>query len=314
VGPARAAEPSSARGDESAQLFNEGRQLRNKGRFQEACAKFRAALAVRQSPGTLLNVANCQEADGDVAGALESVEAALSLAAREPDQLKSETWILTAREEIASLEPRVATLTVRSTAAAAPAVMLDGKPLLRWDTGLRLNPGHHEVEAASPRRKPFVRELELVAGQSETLLIPELEAASAEPAQAEQAPSLSVPSLPAAQWSSPSPPSGAPRLVSYSLLAAGSVAFAGGAVTGLVARKMASDLKSDCPGRVCDGDLSARDRVRTTALVADVLMGTGLVAGVLGVTLLLTGEDEAPASVAWGCGARGCAASWRGEF
>lgn len=313
VMPTHATEPTPTQGEQAAQLFDEGIRLRNKGRFQEGCAKFRQSHALRLNAGTMLNVASCHEVEGDVAGALELVESALALAVREPDSEKSQIWMEMARDEIAALEPRVVKLTVRSAAAAPPAAMLDGKPLLQWNTALRLNPGRHELEAAAPRRKPFVRTLELSAGQSETLVVPELEEEATPPPASEAQPgSLPVPLEAVPPLSSPSQAS---AWVSYSLLAVGSVAFAGGAITGLVARKMTSDLERDCPGRVCEGGLSPRDRAQDTALVADVLMGTGLVAGAVGITLLLTAADEAaPASVAWGCGPGGCAASWRGSF
>lgn len=314
----RAAEPGAAQSEQAAQLFNEGIRLRNKGRFQEGCAKFRQSHALRLNAGTMLNVASCHEVDGDVAGALELVEAALALAVREPDSEKSQTWMEMSRDEIAALEPRVAKLTVRSAAAVPPAAMLDGKPLLQWDTALRLNPGQHELEAAAPRRKPFVRTLELSAGQNETLVVPELEEDTTPPAAAQAralAPATTRTGATVASELAARPPSQASAWVSYSLLAVGSVAFAGGAVTGLVARKMTSELERDCPGRVCDGGLSQRDRAQTTALVADVLMGTGLAAGAVGITLLLTAADEAaPATVAWGCAPQGCAATWRGSF
>jgi hypothetical protein len=308
--PGRAAEPAAEARDISEKLYEDAIRLRNRGRFQEACAKFRESFAARESPGTLLNIASCQEAEGDLVGALESIEAALVRAEQEPDEHKRGSWLLGGRRDLAALAPRIATLTVRSAAAVPPAAMLDGKPFLKWDTALRLNPGSHQLEAAAPRRRPFVQSLQLAEGQSETIVIPELE---------EQGPEVAVAPSPPAPAALPAPaeppPTSASTLVSYSLLGLGSVFFASGAITGLVASKMASDLERDCPGRVCADGLSQRDRAQTTALVADVLMGTGLVAGAVGVTLLLTGGEEAPpASVSWSCGPRGCGASLSGSF
>jgi hypothetical protein len=110
--------------------------------------------------------------------------------------------------------------------------------------------------------------------------------------------------------SPPLPPS---QVVPWSLVGAGSAVFVGGAITGLVARKMVSDLERECPARQCEHDLSRRDRAQTTALVADVLMGSGLVAAGVGVALLLA-EPTEPAQLAVACGPGSCAAWWRGDF
>jgi tetratricopeptide (TPR) repeat protein len=308
-----AQEPATPDSERSAVLFYEGRSLLNKGRFAEACEKFQASLALKHAAGTLLNVANCQQASGNWVAALESVEVALSLAAREPDPRKREGWTAAARDEIASLEQRVARVTVHSSARSAPAVTVDEVPLVAFDAPLRLNPGHHRLEAAAPRRKPITMDLELAPGQTERIDLPELELDQPEPPAAE-------PSLPL-EPSEPQPaPPVAPAIeepstvLPWSLIAVGSAVFAGGAVTGLVATKLTSDLERDCPDHVCARDLSQRDHARTTALVADALMGAGLVGGAIGVALLLTGGESSAAPVAVACGDGAYAACWRGTF
>jgi hypothetical protein len=299
--------------DPSAALFREARFLLNKGRFAEACEKFRASLALKRAAGTLLNVANCQEGDGDWAGALASVEAALGLAVREPDQRKSSAWMAAARDEIAALEPRIARVVVHVEGAVAPAVTLDGAPLVELDAPLRLNPGPHTLEAAAPHRKPFLRELELVAGQTESVVIPELTLDAPPSAVGEAAPLVARDEAAPATTTLPSTaePSTA---VPWALVGVGGAVFVGGAITGLVAVERTSELESDCPDKACEGDLSARDRAETTAHVADVLMAAGLVTGGIGVVLLLTGESPPATPVALGCGPGSCAIDWRGTF
>jgi tetratricopeptide (TPR) repeat protein len=311
--PVRAEESTTTGNERSAALFYEGRSLLNKGRFAEACEKFQASLALKRAAGTLLNVANCQQAAGDWVAALESVEGALSLAGREPDKRKREGWTAAASDEIASLELRVARVTVHSSAESPPAVTVDGVPLVEFDTPLRLNPGRHRLEAAAPRRKPFAMDLELSPGQAETVEIPELELDTPEPRATEPPPPVALAEpLPAAGMSPDAPEPSA--VLPWSLVAVGSAVFAGGAVTGLVAAKLTSDLKRDCPDRRCAGDLSQRDDARTTALVADALMGAGLVAGSIGVALLLTDAAPSAAPVAVACGPGSCATYIRGAF
>lgn len=71
------------------------------------------------------------------------------------------------------------------------------------------------------------------------------------------------------------------RTAAWWTLGASGALLAGGAVTGLVARRQASDLKA--PGGWQVNDYQARyDRQRRTALTADVLLGAGLVTGGVG--------------------------------
>src|SRR5690349_7448647 len=102
--PAESAEPASDV-TTSIELIREGRTLLAEGRAEEACAKFRESLALRRSPGTLLNVGNCLEASGDLTGAFSIFEETLSLARAEPDPQKSGVWSSAARAELDALGP-----------------------------------------------------------------------------------------------------------------------------------------------------------------------------------------------------------------
>lgn len=77
------------------------------------------------------------------------------------------------------------------------------------------------------------------------------------------------------------------RTAAWWTLGAGGALLAGGAVTGLLARQQANDLKA--PGGWQVTDYQARyDRQRRTALTADVLLGAGAVTGGVGLWLWLT--------------------------
>jgi hypothetical protein len=306
--------------DASTQLFREARQLLNKGRFAEACEKFRASLELRRSPGTWLNVANCLAAEGKLVGALEAFEAALSLASNNPDADKVAAWTAAAREDMAALEPRIPRLTVPAAPEAALRVTLDGQPLPKFGEPLRLDPGRHRLEASAPGKRSFERDFELVEGQAEVIQIPELES---------MPPELPVSVAPATQASPAAPgaalavperapdvePTRAPSMVlPWSIIGVGGAVFVGGAVTGVVAAQMTSDLKDTCPSKMCPGDLSAPDRAHTTAVVADVLMVTGLVSVAVGTAWLLMADDGSSPSVAAGCSSTSCGAAVSGRF
>jgi len=311
----------------SAELFREGRQLLNKGRFTAACDKFRASLELRRSPGTLLNVGNCLEGEGRWVAALEVFDEVLVLARAEPDARKAAVWTAAAEQEKASLEPRIPRLTIRPPADAAVRVTLDGLPLEAFGQPLRLDPGRHELRASASGKQPFEQRLELAEGQAQSVEIPALAAAPSAPvaaalplappsraassAESQRAESpLSEPS--SAEPSSIGADPGSPRLWPWVLVGVGGVVFAGGAVTGLVAAKMHSDLEDDCRDMGCD-DLSSAQRGETTALVADVSMLTGLVAAGVGTIWLLT-VDESDTTIAAGCRAGVCGAELHGRF
>jgi hypothetical protein len=291
--------------DASADLFREGRQLLNKGRFTAACEKFRASLELRRSPGTLLNVGNCLEGEGNLVGAFGVFEEVRALAAAEPDARKAAVWAAAAEQERASLEPRIPRLTIRQPVDATVRVTLDGRPLEAFGQPLRLDPGRHEVRASASGKQPFARRLELAEAQVESLDIPVLDPVPSLPEAAAPAP-------PSAASASVAADTGSPRLWPWVLIGAGGAVFAAGAVTGLVAAKMHSDLEDECPNMGCD-DLSSAQRGEKTALAADVTMLAGLVTAGVGAVWLLS-ADESDTSLAAGCSAGVCGAELHGRF
>lgn len=325
---ARAQEPAASGAtpaEASIQLFREGRALLGQGRVDEACERFRAALDLRRSPGTLLNVGKCLESQGQLLGARKAFEETAALASAEPDKAKAEVWADASRQELEALTPRLPHLIIRAP-AQAPAetgllVQLDGAPFRAFGDRQPLDPGSHRVVASAPGKLDFTRELTLAEGQSLELEIPALEpvpSAEAAAAPIVAAPPASVgdaPGATAAETSSAADASGS-RVLPWTLVGVGGAVLAGGIVTGLVAAHRASDLEDDCPNHVCEDDLSQVDAAQNTAVVADILMGTGLVLAGAGVTwLILTKDDDASAtSFSAACHLDGCGATLRGRF
>ncbi|HWO08232.1 MAG TPA: hypothetical protein VNN80_02095 [Polyangiaceae bacterium] len=297
------ATPNASDDDSAIRLFREGRALLNKGRFSEACERFQASLELRRSPGTLLNVANCIQAKGDLIGALRAFEESEVLARAESDERKSVLWSTAAREEIDALTPRIPRLVVGAPAEQGVEVTLDGERISAFGEPRVLNPGEHRLLASSAGKRDFEQRITLAEGQSLSVDVPPLEPV---PAAAPAAPSA------ASQEAASGGPS---RLLPWVLVGVGGAVLTGGVVTGVVAAQRASDLESDCPNHVCEEDLSQRDEAFDTAVVADVLMGVGLVATVAGVTwLVLTPDEEGAASLSGSCDLHGCSASLRGRF
>ena len=303
-----AASPALPASDATAsiELFREGRTLLAEGRAEEACAKFRESLALRRSPGTLLNVGNCREASGDLTGALSIFEETLALARTEPDTQKSEVWSSAARAELDALGPRIPRLVVAPPVEVGVSVALDGAAFSAFGVEQRLNPGRHRLVATTPDRPPLERDFDLVERQQLVITLPPLGPATESVAVAP----------PRAPSESPARAdvTGESRVVPWSIVGVGGAALVAGAITGVVAANQASDLKRQCPDHLCPDDLSAPESAQRTALTADVLMAIGLVGVAAGTTWLLWPEEDAAPTVAAACDRRGCSAAIRGHF
>ena len=310
-----ASAPSAEAGSDVArsnELFREGRRLLAEGRGDEACARFRASLALRRSPGTLLNIGKCHDASGDLTGAVAVFEETLALARAEPDPRKSEAWSGAARAELDALAARVPRLIVSAPTDASVRVALDGKAFSAFGSEQPLNPGPHVLEAAAPDEPPIEHRFELVEYQVLVLSLSALSPAEAKVGEAGPGPlaatASDVPEL------DPGDSSGQSRLWPWTILGAGGAVLIAGGVTGAIAASKASDLDRECPERQCPGDLSAPESVHRTAVIADVLMGVGLVGLGVGATWLLWPEDDTAPSLSASCDGRGCSASVRASF
>lgn len=314
-----AAPPSAAAKEQADLAFDEGRELFEQGRFKEACDKFQRSMDLDPSPGTLLNLGNCFEPQGDLLRALATFEQALADAQKTTDKKRRQVWSDAAKERIASLSQRIPELKVEGAEPGA-TVLLDGKPHTALGQPQRQNPGRHQIEVSAPGKRTYTKTFELAEGQRLGIHLPPLEReAPAEPLAAAQ-PALSAPA--------PEPASSAHRQFGYWPYIAGGtgVALLGTSiVTGLLASAKAQQLQDECEGKVCDSSLeSVQSSARTLGLTTDVLWISGALVLGTGVTLFVLdhGKSEDPARVAGGeasalragCFAGGCGVLARGVF
>jgi len=297
----------------SIELFREGRRLLAEGRGDEACEKFRASLALRRSPGTLLNIGNCLESSGDLTGAVAVFEETLARARAEKDSSKSEVWSTAARAELDALAPRVPRLVVVAPADPGVRVALDGRAFSAFGVEQAINPGRHQLVATAPDKPRIEHRFELVEHQLLVLALSALAPVEAAASDAEAAPLASAASG-RDEVGPEHDPEGGSQLLPWSILGVGGAVLIAGGVTGAIASGKVSDLERECPERQCPGDLSAPDSARRTAVIADVLMGVGLVGVGVGATWLLWPEDDAAPSLSASCDGRGCSASLRARF
>jgi len=309
AGTSHAQAPSAAAKAQADTAFDEGRELFEQGRFKDACDRFELSMKLDPSPGTLLNLGNCYEPQGDLLHALATFEQALADAQRSTDKKRRQVWSDAAKERIASLGKRIPELTIDG-AEAGSRVLLDGNPFEHLGEALRQNPGHHTIEVSAPSKRTFTKSFELPEGQRLGIHLPPLEREA-----------------PAVQASAPTPapltapPVGAQpqrRFGIWPFVAGGTGAALIGTsvVTGLMASSKASQLKKECADKICDGSLKGvQQSAHSLAVATDVLWISGAVFVGAGVTLFVL-DHRASESVAVqaGCFDAACGLQANGTF
>ncbi|HVV85935.1 MAG TPA: hypothetical protein VHE35_22905 [Kofleriaceae bacterium] len=146
---------SIVRGDDGGvaeQLFREGKALIGEGKIAEACRAFEGSYRKEPAISTLLNLADCQEKNGQLASAWASfVEADRATRADQADAALHDV----AAARAAKLEPRLSYLQID----VAPAAGVAGLEILRndvvldraeWGTRIAVDGGQYVIVARAP--------------------------------------------------------------------------------------------------------------------------------------------------------------------
>jgi hypothetical protein len=327
AGRLRAAAPGTAESQARAiELFTEARRLQNQGRPAEACEMFRRSSELLAGPGILLNLGQCFEREGNAIKALETYERALEAAEQHPTAAPPQraAWADEARRGMEGQRRQVAEVVLRAQTRGI-RLELDGRSIEPRPEPYRLAPGRHEVKATAPGRVPFTRELVARPGETEYVIVPELEAELGVQSESLAAP-VAVPAEPPPPQPSPTPAADGDgsSALPWVLVATGSALVGTGVVTGLIASSKERELEQNCPGGTCpseDQDPGWQDKIdqsKNLALITNVLWGVGLATAGVGVTLLLIGDDDtgadAPSQLQAGCLGGGCGVVLRGGF
>jgi hypothetical protein len=169
-GVARADETTAQQAE---RLFNEGNVLANSGNFASACPRYEESNRLDRAIGTEFNLADCYQNVGKTATALalfRSVEETAKAAGKVERQN-------TAHQRAEALDKLVARIRV-TIPLDVPGleVSCDDKPFERGDLGrpLPFDPGAHTVSATALARLPWRQSVQLVAGQTVEVAVPEL--------------------------------------------------------------------------------------------------------------------------------------------
>lgn len=262
-------------------LFREGRRLADAGDFKAACPKFAESQRLDPAPGTLLNLADCEEKSGRLAKAAGHFKSAIELLSERDERLPI------ARKRHAALEARVPKLTIR-VAGELPAgarVMRDGVEFGPASMGMALpvDPGEHTVALIIAGKQARTVTVTLQEGESKQV---ELEP-DGPPAAAGERPQQPEAAQPASGGSTK-------RTVGYALGGLGLAGVGAAIVTGLMVQSRKKTFDEHCDSnKQCDQvGLDAADSGKTLLTANTVSWAVGLAGLGVGTFLVLTGGDS----------------------
>lgn len=291
------AAPNAERTAAAKTLFDQAQSLMEQQKYPEACSKFLASNLQVARVGTLLNLGDCYEKNGQNASAWATYNDALNLGRRQGRPEYEEF----AKKKVAELEPTLYRLTI----TVPPASAVEGMVIKRdknaldaggWGVPIPIDPGVHTIEVSAPKKKPQTLTVEVdAAHKSATLEIPKLEDAPVEVAKVETK-YVTVPQ--STFWT-------AQRTIGLVVGGVGIAALVGGAATGGVAWSTWSSAKTACgtpqnvQDKLCAPGSSAPDKsslALTLATTSTVLFVVGGAATAVGAVLFATGASrEVPA-------------------
>jgi len=263
---------------EAEAAFREGRKAVQAGDWATACARFAESERIEPAPGTLLNLADCEEHTGHLVSAHEHFGVAASGFPR------NDTRRALALSREAQLDKRIVRLTLRlAPSAPADAVVHEGDaivPTSALGSPMLVDPGPLALIVTAPGHvdRPYTLSLHDGDQVEQTLEAGDVVAVSAPAAAAPAAPSSEMAPAPVV----PPPTSSGRRTIGFVLGGIGLAGLGTGAVTGLLALDRASTVKSHCPGLACDPQgLSAASQGQWLAPTSTVafIAGGVLVAG-----------------------------------
>ncbi len=247
---------------EARERFAEGRRLEEAGRFGEALVLFERVGRVKMTPQVRFHVALCLMHTGKLADALNAFRMAMREAGTTAPNVVAES-----KEHIASLEKRVAILTVVTPSDdASLTVMLDDRAILPG-AAIVVDPGEHTIVLQHDGHTVDKRHVTLAAAERSTL---DLSTAGTRP--------------------------DARRTASFVAFGVTGAAVVGASVFAFLRAERLSTLEASCPTFTgCDRSLEPVVRDGNTYSVAvNVLAGVGLAATTTGIVLFASSIGSSP--------------------
>lgn len=305
-------------------LFKDAKKLMASGDYASACPKLAESQRLDPGGGTLTALALCHEQIGKTATAwAEFIE--VRTGAQQGGRADREKF---AKQHIASLEPNLSRLTIQVNPATAQLADVTVKRdrvsigQAAWGVASPVDPGEHVIEASAPGKLTWSTRVVIGTDHdSKTVTIPELDdETSSTPAASdtsEKVPAFgAAPADTAAANGSGGDTSatgadastaegtihrgGTQRVIGLVIGGAGIVAAGVGAYFGVQALSQSSDAKKDCSPASCTdpNSVQTNNDAKTSAVVADALLGGGAVAFIAGAILFFSAPSDTPSASA----------------
>jgi len=264
-------------------LALEGHDALQKKDYRTAADRFGRADALVHAPTLVVDWARALQGLGRLVEAHEKYELVLREGVGDG---APKSWLRAledAKKELDALKPRLGWVTVILKDPPDASVKIDGVLVPPAAVGVRraADPGFPEVSVSALGYEPFKQTVTVGPGEEKLLEVSlrKLPEAAATPTAAGDA-------------YRPRQKSDARRTAAYIAFGVGGASIVAGGVTGGLALRKRSDLKSECHGEIC-GSASAK-KISTYHLygtVSPIAFGLGAVGLTTGLVLLLTEPD-----------------------
>jgi len=156
------------REQERSELYREGVELAEQGRWNEALPKFQSVVAIRSAPAALVALGTAQEKLTLVASARRTYARAHEEARAIHDQGLAEKVAL----KFAALQARVPHLAIRmADKDAVPVVTIDGERVEVPAEGIELDPGDHRVVVTVAGEPSYEQHARIAEGERKELWV-----------------------------------------------------------------------------------------------------------------------------------------------
>lgn len=273
-------------------LFNDGLSNMKAGRYEQACPALAESYRMDPLPGVLFTQAECEAAWGRIATALGHYQEFLRLLTTlEPEKLKRHhERRQIATEKIAALSRLAPQLTIVAPPGAPEGLVVKRNGLEvsapKLGVAIAVDPGTYVVSFEVPGRRPIDRRVELAPAAAATVgadvvLAPVGASSTAGSREQRSEPGAAAPRTPVAAY----------VLGGVGLAALGG--FVGFAASG---KSRENDLRDDPCAASSTCAPADIDKVKQRYVVADVLLGAGIVSLGAATVIYLAWPSKAPAA------------------
>lgn len=149
-------------------LFRAGRDAMKKADWAVACSKFAESQRLDPAPGTLLNLAQCEEQQGRTASAVQHYRDLMEVVPSTDPRSEH------AKARLAALLPRVPKLTIRLDPGTPSGATVSRNGVVlgqaAMGTPLPVDPGDHQIMVTAPGRKDSRTLVRMQPGETRTVI------------------------------------------------------------------------------------------------------------------------------------------------